>query len=116
MTMIDLTDVEYVKKEIARAREFARWHFNAEEAEEPLFTVGENGEMQLKKPSFFVEFPEPDEMIVVPSVVGKKGTFEIAYRLVFKNDGRLLWRSLEWGGNLSDLEVLPEVLWKQQGE
>ena len=75
---------------IDTAREWAKKHFNASEAEDPgLFLNLENGDFELAPPSAFVEFPSVDMMLVSPSIMGTSSGITVAYRLSFRNNGTM---------------------------
>lgn len=98
-------DVRTIMTKIQRAQEWALEHFNAADA----LTVqkGDDGELYLAKPAFFVSFPDVDMMIVRPSMCGTPIGMEVYYRLSFREDGSTAWigRHPIWGYTMQPLEV-----------
>lgn len=86
-----MDDIEQIKTKIAYAREWALNHFNASEAENSKFVAEVDGELYLARPSFFVSFPDVDQMIVRPSMLGTPIGMEVHYRLSFRDDGSTAW-------------------------
>lgn len=76
-----------IRELIDLARRFALKHFNFDGRNETRL-VDEN--LNMFRPSFFVEFPAPDEMLVSPSIMGNPASLWIEYRLHFNP---LVW----WG-------------------
>ena len=74
-------DLNQVKRDIQRARTWARKYFNVE---------GPDG--FLDPPAFGVEFPEPDQMVVYPRLWGKRMSIGVEYRLKWEDD------SVGWEG------------------
>lgn len=90
-----MDDIKEIRRKIKIAREFALDHFNADSAKNTSFfsnEVDSDGFPMMRKPSFFVEFPGPDEMTVTPSIFGKPAEIKFAYKLYFKKDGNVVWK------------------------
>lgn len=97
--MSETVTVELIEK-ITIAREWARQHFNADNAENPKIM---NEDFSLVKPSCFVEFPSPDTMLVNPSIMGTPSGIIIMYKLAFRNDGTMAWNCKN--GKFPPLEI-----------
>lgn len=76
-------DLEKVKADIIRAREWAWEHFNADQEEDHI----------LAKPTFDMEYPEPDEIEVWPRSYGRRLFPSLRYKLAWKPGGQLVWVS-----------------------
>lgn len=78
-----MDDIEVIRQQIDKARQWASIHFNVEDCENKQL-VDDN--LNFVKPSAFVEFPEPDLMKVQASIMGRKSGVEFTYRLAFVRD------------------------------
>lgn len=86
-------DLKQIKRDVERARAWAKRHFNSEQALTQTGLIEEvDGELQLVKPSAFVSFPDVDTMTAQPAIMGKLMGIAFHYRLCFESDGRLSWR------------------------
>jgi hypothetical protein len=98
-------NIEKIRQKIKTSREWALNHFNAGQAENPAL-VDEN--FKLVPPSFFVKFPEPDIMLVSPSIIGKPHGIWIKYKLAFNADGSTEWCGKHpfYGTSMKPLKVI----------
>lgn len=88
-----MDDIKEIKRKIKIAQEYALEHFNASGANDiNSIDIDDDGEMHWKRPSFFVDFPDVDRMIVTPSIMGQRSVFSIEYRLYFRKDGNVVWK------------------------
>lgn len=88
-----MDDIKEIKRKIKIAQEYALEHFNAAGATDiNLIDIDDNGEMHWKRPSFFVDFPDVDRMIVTPSIMGQRSFASVEYRLHFRKDGNVVWK------------------------
>jgi hypothetical protein len=86
-----MTDLQNIQRKIGQARAYAELYFNADQEEDHL----------LAPPTFYVEFPDVDRMVVCKRNYGQRMLITTAsYRLAFLEDG-----SVEWRGKL---DCLPE--------
>ena len=69
-----------IQADIEHAREWALRHFNADTERDTL----------LDPPTFLVEFPTPDEMVVCPKVYGRPLGVPFTYRLAWIGND-LIW-------------------------
>ena len=90
MTIEAKTDAELeeLKRKIVVARRWARKHFNADNCSDARLV---DDDLNLVKPSWFVDFPSPDRMIAEPSIMGRRAGIAFEYRLHFAVDGGLFW-------------------------
>lgn len=78
------------------ARRWAELHFNSDEA-------GKSSSwLEATRPSFWVEYPAPDKMVVTPSIFGMKGSsLRILYQLHFNSKDKtfMTWEpDKQWKG------------------
>jgi len=71
-------DLDQIRMDIHQAREWAKDHFNVHQEEDHI----------LAPPTFVVEFPEPDRMVVWPRLMGQKLQPGTHYRLAWR--GRMV--------------------------
>lgn len=106
--MIMINDTQELINKIDIAREWAKKHFNAGEAEGPdLLLFLDNEDIEFPPPSAFVEFPSIDMMLVSPSIMGNPSGIVISYRLSFRNNGTMAWNCLH--AKSPPLEVLNDT-------
>jgi len=92
MTIEAQTEAELkeLQEKVRLAREWAKEHFHADKATEDRIV---DEDMNLFPPSFFVEFPAIDTMMVTPSAFGQRSLgLNVMYRLSFKKGGGVVWR------------------------
>jgi hypothetical protein len=84
-----MNDIQELRTKIEEARKWAREHFRHGAAS---YVGLVDDDFQMLPPSFFVEFPSPDTMIVKPSAMGRPIGVSIEYRLAFRSNGIMEWR------------------------
>lgn len=77
--------LEEIQRDISRARDWGKKHFNAYVDEETTPSH------LLAQQTCMVEFPEPDRMTVSPMTYGRPSNVAIAEYILCWIDGRLFW-------------------------
>jgi len=93
---------EEIIEQIIKARKWAKVHFNVLNAKEgKLF---DPDTLEILPPSFFIEFPDVDRMVVTPSFLGTRSIISFEYRLAFNP---LQWEGKHpfWGYSLAPLVI-----------